>query len=552
MLAFALALIQLFTGAIFSGVTVDEPTHVLRLEGWLKHGWYVPDAFLPGGELPAGAREGPSVLSPYVYGPVFSALAHAVNVVAGNEGLKTVSDGGGAWDVRHMVTALVGAFTAVICGVAVRALTSSWRFGLWTALVLLSIPLWTGMSFFNPKDIPSATGYTMVTVGLVLALVSSGAPGERLPWARTALVGFLVGGGFYLGAGTRLAFWMPMVISILAFGVLVAAGGPRPARRNAWAALTGLAAGALALVLTYPALFEHPLELLRHSLGDSSGYEYIGNTLTAGRLVDSNPPLWYLPTWGFASVPVLIGLFALTGVVTTVWSWLTAGAGAGRLRVLANRRDAAVALVLLQFLLLPLGSMAVGATMYSGLRQHLYVLPAVAILAGVGAARIWRKILPGSARWPRWVVLSVMSLAVIVPLAEQTLLFPYNYTYVNPVAGIGGINGNWETDYWWSSEREALDLVPDGVVPGCSATLNRPGNRTAPLEVTACVDYWSDGPSGPPDRTGPEMWVLGRNRAGNVVPDYCDVAGEITRWVRGERVVMSYVLKCDTNRTRRP
>ena len=37
---------QVIAGAISIGVTLDEPTHVMRLQGLIGEGWYVPPVFL--------------------------------------------------------------------------------------------------------------------------------------------------------------------------------------------------------------------------------------------------------------------------------------------------------------------------------------------------------------------------------------------------------------------------------------------------------------------------------------------------------------------------
>ncbi|MBK8293962.1 MAG: hypothetical protein IPK93_03970 [Solirubrobacterales bacterium] len=537
---------EVVAGALASGVTIDEPIHLLRAQGWIDFGWFSPAAFLINGEPPPATASSASVASPYVYGPVFAAIAHAANVVAGIEPSGTINDTAGSWDVRHLVSALIGFAAAVAAGCAVRAMTSSWRFGLWTAVCLLAIPLWSGMSFFNPKDLPAAAGYTLVTAGLVIALAPRSTAGARR-WVRPVGIAALVGAGIFLGAGTRIAFWLPVLASLFTYAVLIWTSDR--SRRDTVAVAAGVVIGIVALVAVYPVLIEHPRAFLTDSIRDSSGFPFTGRTLTAGQLLSGDPPAWYLPAWVFASIPLLIGLLALTGAALGLRGWIRelAGAGSGRLKVLAARRDIGLILVLQQLLLLSLGSIILGSSMYSGLRQHLYILPAVVMLAGFGAFRAWRRFgdRPGGSGGARAAVVVVLSLALLVPMAEGALLFPYNYTYVNPVAGIGGINGNWESDYWWSSQREAREEIPDAVVPKCSTALTQPGSLDAEITAFPCLNYRVTDPPVGNEPADADVWVIGRKRAGNAVPDYCSVEGEVTRWVRGEDVVMSYVLRCD-------
>ena len=131
--------------------------------------------------------------SPYVYGPAYSLIAHAANVVAGNESTGDVSNYAAAWETRHLVVALIGLLTAAAAGLAVWLLTASRRFALWGAAGLLAFPIWVGMSLFNPKDVPVAAGYTLFTVGLLLALGRGRRVGTTLSERRCG--GSVAGGG---------------------------------------------------------------------------------------------------------------------------------------------------------------------------------------------------------------------------------------------------------------------------------------------------------------------------------------------------------------------
>ena len=190
--------------------------------------------------------------------------------------------------------------------------------------------------------------------------------------------------------------------------------------------------------------------------------------------------------------------------------------------------------------------------MYTGLRQHLYMVPAIAILAGLGGHALWCWAGALRASASRWAAAAVLVAALALPAAEQTLLFPYNYAYVSPVAGIGGLNDRWETDYWWASSREGLRRVPAGAEPACSGELVPRGRSPGPVTTYECsfsevfsAFYDERGEAAPTGAdTDGRRWVLGRKRAGNGVPAGCEVAEEVTRWLRGEDVVMSYVLLC--------
>lgn len=540
----AIGTVELGGGALSAGITIDEQTQLERTLGWIGHGWYVPEPFMING-VPDPHND---LSSPFVYGPAYSALAHLANVELGKESIGGVSSLADAYAVRHLVVAVLALLAAAAAGLAAWLLCGSRRAGLWTAAALLAVPAWLGQGFFNIKDVPAATGYTLVTVALVLAF--GGAPPRR---RRLAAIVALLAGGIFIGAGTRLALWAPIVAALLLYAALRVGqswrgGVPGPRGRDG-AVLAGAVLGFAAIAAIYPRAAETPRTLLTHSISNSAGYPNESLTLTAGRLLPEHPPWWYLPTWVGASLPVLIGALAVLGGALAIAAIVTSRRRGGE-GALWRHRDLGVSFVLLQALLLPALSIAGGATMYNGLRQHLYVIPALAILAGLGAERFARWARDRSAPAWRIVAPAVLSLALIVPMAEQTALFPYNYTYVNPVAGLRGVNGEWETDYWFSSAKEALERIPRGARLLCSTSLVRLAEPDARPTYSECnqafFQPFEDRRGSKADAAkGSGTWVISWPRGQNRPPPYCEDADDVTRWLRGERVTIAYVLRCD-------
>lgn len=531
--------VQLVAGALATGVTIDEPIQAEEAQSWLDDGWFTRTALLVEGEPGQGKQRN----RPYVYGPAFEATAHGLNVAFGNETSGEISESPAAYDVRHLLSALLAALTAGAVGLAVARLTGSRRFGLWAAAALLAIPAWTGHGFFNPKDIPGGCGYTLVTVALVLALADV-AEGRVGNW-RSIGVGAMLAGGVFIGAGTRLGLIVPFLLSLGLYAALRLGqrrlGGTPGGRSSDIAVATGALAGFAAIAALYPKAASDPLRLLRRSVAGSSGYRWHGFTLTAGRLLPQRPPWYYLPAWIGASCPILIGLLGIGGAVGGTRSLLGARGPKWRGR-LWQRSDLGLVLVLVQALLIPVSSILTGAVMYDGMRQHLYVMPAVAILAGVGAHRLW--IWAGTRRQRRrWraATAATVAVALLAPTAEQVLLFPYDYAYVNPIAGIDGVNGKWETDYWFASGPEAGSHVPSGARTRCELEYpSWPCGKPQLAEVAA--EKGTD--VAPRWRNDRGTWMILRRHDGNAPPSGCREADDVTRWLRGEEVIMSYVLRC--------
>jgi hypothetical protein len=556
-LVLAAGAVQLFAGALDTGVTTDETVHTERLASWLNDGYYVPEGLLVDG------RPDPDndYSTPYVYGPAFAAVAHLANLIAGNEPIGGSSSSADAYAVRHLVVAALALIGALAVGAAVALLSRSRRFGLWAAAGLLAVPRWVGHGFFNLKDIPAATGYTLVTVALLFALLED--PGRPAGRGRRAAIALTLAAGIVIGAGTRTSLWVPFLCSLIGYAALRLGqwrlGGVSRARGTDLAVAAGAVAGAVAIAALYPEVARTPVTLLVESISNSSEYPYEGFTLTAGQLLNSHPPAWYLPVWLGASYPVLLGILGVVGAIAGLRALLVRG---GRLDLgsIWRRRELGLLLVLLQALLLPIAAVADRVVMYGGVRQHLYVTPAIAILAGVGAARLWGWASAERAgRGWRAAATAGLCAALVLPMAESALLFPYDYAYVNPIAAIGGIGDRWETDYWFASAPAAIARVPRGVELRCSDFLvpgwapdGEPdlhpceGDQFEPYEDRRGTDVVS--PPRPGERA---VWVIARKRAANLVPSYCENAGDITRWAYGEEVVMSYVLRCDPGRVRR-
>lgn len=531
--------VLLFAGALETGVTLDEPLHVDRATSWVEDGWFVPSSLMVDGRPDPDS----DLSSPYVYGPAFAALAHVGNLLAGNEAIDEISRSAGAYQVRHLTAAALALLAIAAVGIAVSVLTRSRHFGLWAAAALIAIPEWTGQAFFNPKDTPTATGYTLVTVAQILALAGmpTGAMGQRRRWA----IGALLAAGFWIGAGTRLSLILPFLASLATYAALRLGqerlGGLRRGRETDLAVAAGAAVGLAAIVVVYPKVAHSPLTFLAETVSGSADYPWQGVTLTAGQLLSEHPPWWYLPAWVGAALPLLLACLAVLGAVLGIRA-LARARGADWRGPLWGRSDLGLLLALQQALFLPLAAVLAGTVMYSGMRQHIYLLPGVAILAGVGAQRLWgwAESRRAAVRW-RGAAAAVLCAALLVPMIEQLRLFPYNYAYVNPVARIGGVNERWESDYWVASAPEALSHVPREAELHCYLVFPSVPCEADQLEPFADLRGSDVEPEWQGDTAA---WAIVRRHADNPPPQGCEEADDVTRRLGSEDVVMAYVLRC--------
>jgi hypothetical protein len=518
-LVLAGGIIQQFVGAWVAGGTLDEHLHVWHLEDYFETGEY----------------------SSSVYGPVTSLLGHAANVLLGLEQWGAPLMTAEAYAVRHVVIACIGLAGLAVVLLVGRIVLKSWEWGVVSAACLASLPLWIGHSMFNVKDISVATGYTMVTASLVLLL------SREWPAGRRAIGSLLLfSSGTLLAAGTRPAALALIGASVLLALLLWAAIDYRRwSSRQRWMAL-GIAA--LGLVLGLVLLASVVSSPFAQSLERSLDFPWGGWNLYGGLRADSQPGLIVLLGAFFARVPILFGVFLVAGTVfglvlgvrALIHSRTFSFSAASFILIAAQAFGAFIAVALFD------------VAVYYGGRQILFVLPAMALLAawGIRELVVALTLHSPSSKITRGVVSVVAAMGFVVPLSEQISLFPYNYTYVNVIAQGQGVTGYWETDYWNASIREAVRHV----APDDPATCRSVGDLNINLpNVEPCTPlepYVGEGAQATESTLAPNsFWVYRTDRTlaihGPVSSDNCVYHSQVTRPLRGEDVVMSWVYQCE-------
>ena len=385
----------------------------------------------------------------YLYGGAFDLLAAAANLVSPL----------GEYETRSLLGGLVG----------VLGLVGTWRFarmlageraGFLAVVLLTLIPDYYGHMLINPKDVPFACGMTW-TLYLACRTVSE-LPRPRL---RSVLALGLAGG---LTLGSRVGGLLDGAYLVAILGlylVLVRRNGASVAQvrsligRLLLRYLPGLALAYAVMALCWPWAVQSPLNPLV-ALGVFSHFTWPNQVLAAGVLFKaSNPPAWYLPLMLAVKLPevVLVGLaLAAWSGVSWLVNWLC-----DREHKFALDRDG---LRRLQFVMLLLGALfPIGyylverPEVYNGIRHFLFVVPPLAVIAGVAFDRLWQVI----DRAPRLVhrgALALFSAALVAQAWIMMELHPNQYIYYNQlVGGVKGADGRYELDYWGTSIAQAAE-----------------------------------------------------------------------------------------------
>ncbi|WP_322937305.1 hypothetical protein [Nocardioides bizhenqiangii] len=535
LLVLAVTTVLAILGALETGVSTDEPIHVMRLRNFFDTGWYALDWDY------SGAGPGGEGTNTYVYAPVTMLLLHGWSVLWGVEGWHEVATTSHAYDVRHLgvvVIALAGLAAVAAVG---RVVLGSWRWGVVAAAVLAATPLWTGHAMFNVKDVPVATGHTLVTLALVLHVREN----PTRPSVRVARSGCLVA-GLILTLGTRPGMWagIGVVLAVSILAVLLVSATRRTAAVTLAELLLACGAAAGALVAIYPSLFGSPLRALPRTSEASSSFR-------DGRTSDRFYVLRHL----VEDLPTLLTVFALTGTVVAIAALLRRGRPD---RVTAAR----LALVGAQAFTLLVVAVALGSDLYHGLRQLLFAIPALAVLAAYGMAW-WSE----RARVRPGLLVVAAGAALVLPTVDQVTLQPYQTTYVNlatdVLSGSRAADERPGGDYWRVSipelvARSALDrqLL-------CKATVDEATDLAHPfangglafstVRNTDCREE-ANGPLAPEGL--PVVRQLPAEEFDAVfigpLPSNCTPLDEVTRWRHGFEIVLSTIGRCTVHPTALP
>jgi len=509
-------------GGQTTGVSWDEPYHVERLTNYQDHGWY-----LSNNEM-IDDGPGPWATSRYVYAPVAMLLIQGWAEIGG-DGAAGVSSAAGAVADRHQAVVLLGLVCVAAVGVIGRVLFRSFGWGLVAASMLAAFPLWTGQEMFNIKDVPVATGYTLATLGLVLL-------GQRLS-AVAAVTGFVsLTGGVILAVGTRPGIAPGIVAGSLVLllfsawrdrvqdlrtgrGLLCRLGVLVGSALAAWAALAAI----------YPRAFADPFSTLTNATEASSRFRGSGGARS------------YLPIHLLLDPPLLMVVLVLAGSALFFV----------RLRTMRTAGDelVGIAVVGAQAGAVPLAAVLSSAYLYNGLRQVLFVLPALAVLATYFVVELVRSTRrDADDRRALAVVVTLVSVALVLPVIGQARLFPYNYTQRGVLLEALGVTA--ELDYWRTSVRELASEVPLGGRVVCSpywldGNAQRFGfdgsHDCASDPVGPLSPYRGSRPDGPtlaPD----EFYAV--SALAQAPPPNCRLVGSVTRTVVLDPVRMSHVARC--------
>ena len=398
----------------------------------------------------------------YLYGGLFDVLA------VGFQRLLPFAD---PYHLRHILCALIGLAGIGAVWLTARLVAGS-RAGAIATVALAVCGPWYGAMFNHTKDIPFAA--VMMGASYFLLRATRGLPRPR--W--TDVIGF----GLLLGAALGLRVLGLLLIGYAGLAILIHM--PRPGatmRERVHFVIRSMITFAPALLIGYAIMIAvwpwaalAPLNPLR-ALIDFGAFNYDIKTLLAGHIYKMDDiPRWYVPVYLLIKLPLTM----LAGAAAALVSTLRWGRGERQ-----ERRETALLVFIVLFPVLC--EVADRGPAFSGLRHFLFVVPAVAALAGIGFNWVLDEIAAfGSAL--KGVAAGAVAAALVWNAGTLVRLHPYEYLFFNPlVGGLAGAAGLYDTDYWVGIMPEAVhDLEAyiatlDKTDPGRRYTVGFCGERRA-------------------------------------------------------------------------
>jgi hypothetical protein len=390
----------------------------------------------------------------YLYGGLFDIIVVALaNVIPADP-----------YELSHVLCAMTG-IGGVAASAATARLIAGPRAGLIAAVALALCGAWYGAMFNHTKDIPFAAAMTGVTLFLVRIL-------RQMPLPRIIDVAAL---GVFAGAALGVRSLGLLLFVYLGLAIVICLpwrenGGARLrfVTSSALRTFPGVALALLIMILAWPWAALSPLNPIR-GLFAFSEFHYAIRTMFAGRIYEmADVSRIYVPGYLLIRVPLITLAGAAVAMSSLLWQPL------GREPQQRRRELALVSLTII----VPLASEVLfHGPAFTGMRHFLFVLPPLAILAGVGFSELVDALEMKGRRLAAGVI-ALVGACFLWEGATLVRLHPYeNLSYNALVGGLEGAFRRYDMDYWFNSMPEAIHRLE------AYLRTEKPLDETQPLKI---------------------------------------------------------------------
>jgi hypothetical protein len=333
--------------------------------------------------------------------------------------------------------------------ILVSALFAVWLAGYEAGIIVILLfavsPTFLGHSQNNLKDIPFALGYISGIYFTCRLMSNEGRTSSFDVIFLILSIAFSIGiraGGFILICFLFL-FWLAVYgLELIHKGQEVIPGALRKLGLIVLISCTGYFAG----LLLWPYGLTGPLRHTFESYKVMLHYPDTFRQIFEGEMEWSDyMPWYYLPKFMLITIPVVVFL-GLSSFILYIN------------RILRSSGKQLSFLFILISIILPVLFVIVNkSNLYSGWRQFLFIYPGIIILSAAGISYLIRH------RERRIMKTAVILSFILISLDPLLFIIKYpiySYLYYNQsVGGLKGASGNYETDYYFISQKESSEWL---------------------------------------------------------------------------------------------
>lgn len=304
-------------------------------------------------------------------------------------------------------------------------------------------PLLWGHAYINPKDPPFLT-FFLASICLGFEMVDQLA--EAKPKYSSIILPALL-----LGITTSIRVLGPLV-GLLVFFYFISTDNRN--RRSSWLAFIGYGAlTIIAMFITWPYLWENPIrnfiDVFRLMSDNPTNLSVLfdGQVFRAGEL-----PRRYMPFMLTTTLTEPVWFLFIIGLITGYWKLVND-------RTAQNKGQLVTLTLTLSWFLILISYVVIRKpAMYDGIRHFLFITPPIFIFTGFAFEWLEERIYSFSTFLPSWLYAAIGVVMLIPGMLGIARLHPYEYTYYNYfVGGTAGVFRNYETDFWLTCYKEAVE-----------------------------------------------------------------------------------------------
>jgi tetratricopeptide (TPR) repeat protein len=377
-----------------------------------------------------------------LYGGLFNMLPAAAS---------KIFPGVDAYDMRHLFDSIAGFIAILFAGLLARKL-GGWRTGFIALILLATWPQFFGQSMNNPKDIPFAMAYVFTIYYLLKFVTELPRPSTRTITLATVGIALAINmrvGGLLL-IGMLFAFIVGNYILSKSLRQSFSADKKAPGRTVKYLLLISVI-GYFGGLLFWPygimGPFSHPFVALKEITNFSINIRVL---FDGKQMFSSLIPWYYIPKWLWVTTPIVI----IAGALLLPF-----------LLLLMKKYYNINHLLLIGFATVFPWAYATykHSALYDGMRQMLFIIPTIAVLAAV----TWDYfLLAAKTKAIRYTVAGLLVIGILLPVRFSFANHPNEYVYFNEIyGGTKKAYGNFDTDYYMNSIREDCEWVKKNIKP---------------------------------------------------------------------------------------